>query len=419
VPREAPRTARGRSWPPEQLRKRGDSILEPYGLRYPVGRVEPRDVFAALEPLDRVDRDASEISELLLSQPLDEPDAAKVARECRCRVTCCRGEIGHNFIVKPQAGSIERIPSLSFDPCQASVGVIDGDAGRETFRFGYTGAAVLLLPTWPGEQQRSSTLTAADLASLAGDESAAWAALEAVRRLDRQLFDEWALAERQRHARGVASWCEQEGLQVGAEPAAGSYPASLEPSRAAMVACDPHASPSQTQEAFKTVLSRDMGTDRALAGQYVRAALQQCESRPERQRVLEGGALAAYWHLAARLGQEDLDNWSVAGHGRDRRLRVCQLTGRVFRARNARYHPSLPREPVQAKPGRHHVAAYVGPLWRPTDPFAPSARAVRLYGTCQACGELFTAATSKREYCSNACRKAHSRATIARESNPY
>ncbi len=307
--------------------------------------------------------------------------------------------------------------SPSFDPCQASVGVITDGSGSSVFRFGCTGTAVLLLPTWPGEQQRCSTLTPADLLALAGDESEAWATFEAVRRLDRQTFNKWALGEPQRTAHGVASRWEQEYAQHGRDGELdGGYvecTPRIAPSRAALVACDPHASAVAKDDARKVVLSNDLSADWDLIGACVRASLQRWE-----EHILARDALNAYWHLAARLGQTGLDDWCEDGQGKNKRLLVCQLKGHVFRARSRRFHPRLPREPVQAVIGSHHVAAYASPLWVPSDHFAPSARAVRFYAHCPACGELFTAGTSKREHCdacsSPAGRKARSRAATHR-----
>jgi hypothetical protein len=290
-----------------------------------------------------------------------------------------------------------------------------------------------VLPTRPGEQQRCSTLTPADVLAFTGDQRAAWGVFEAVRRLDRQTFNEWALGEPQRTAHDVASRWEQEYGQHGRDGELdGGYvecTPRITPSRPALVACDPHASAVAKDAAREVVLSNELSADRKLIGECVRASLRRWE-----EYLLESDrtALSAYWHLAARLGQEELDIWCDDGQGKNRRLRVCQLKGNVFRGRKtARFDKRLrrrakdnaaragygarrvPPEPVQATIGSHHVAAYVGPLYRPKDPFAPEARTVRFYAPCLACGELFTAGTSKQTYCdacgSDAGRKSRSR----------
>jgi hypothetical protein len=322
------------------------------------------------------------------------------------------GNAGHIENVAEAEPPVSTSASWSFDPCQAPIGVIKDGSGAEVFRFGRTGTAVLLLPTWPAEQQRTSTLTPTDLLALTDDQDVVWPIFEAVRRLDGQRLNEWTLAERQRDAHGVASSFEQEHRQCGRDGELdGGYvecAPRIAPSRSALVAGDHQGSATVRQEAFRQVLSRDLSADRESIGQCVRTALQRWEGF-----ALARDALTGYWHLAARLGRAELDDYCEDGQGKNRRLRVCQLKGHVFRARSARYHPNLPREPIQVKLGSHHVAGYVGPFWKPADPFGSGARAVRLYAPCQECGDLFTADTSKREYCdacsAPAARKARSR----------
>jgi hypothetical protein len=314
---------------------------------------------------------------------------------------------------------------------------------HEAFRFGRTGTAVLLLPTRPREQQvfeklakeaeahlllsprqRYSTLMPADLLSLTGDQDAVWPILEAVRRLDRQTFEEWVLAIPQREAHGVTSSMEEEEVAVGrcdddldANPTPLRAP-HVEASFEAKIAIDPIAPVTRRQIAFERVLSRVYDADLTRIGQAVVTALRRFESLPERKRVLEGAALTGYWHLAARLGQSQLDDWCEDDQGKKHRLRVCQLTGRIFRARRGtQFHPCLPPEPVQALIGDHHVGAFLGPLWEPLDPFSAAARAPRFYAACQECGDLFTSATSSKRYCTlhdlPAARKRRSRRRAA------
>jgi hypothetical protein len=307
----------------------------------------------------------------------------------------------------------------SFDPCQAPPGILPLP-NLQIFRFGHTGTAVLLLPTRPGEQQRCSTLTPEDLLALTGDESTVWELLEAVRRLDRQALDEWTLDEPQRHQHGVVSSVEWEEIHVGR--CDGDLRADPD---ALYVKCSSRTKPSpdallsgrvlkERDKVCERVCSRDMAADWDLLGRCVRSALQRCESSDEQ--TLKGSALVGYWHLAARLGQNRLDEWCDDGQGKYKRLRVCQLKGHVFRARSRKFHPRLPREGVQALIGDHHVGAFLGPLVEPMDPFSARARASRFYAACQECGDLFTGATGSKEYCTrhdtDAARKRRSRQRV-------
>lgn len=173
------------------------------------------------------------------------------------------------------------------------------------------------------------------------------------------------------------------------------------------------------------VESRNLSAEYALIERCVRLPLQRWEPY-----FLEDDqvALAGYWHLGARLGQERLDACCDDGQGKTRLLRVCQLKGNVFRGRkDRRYDKRLPNEPVQSEIGSRVVAGYLGPIYRPSrrvdektelfepDRFGRAARTPRVYRHCVGCGELFTASTS-REYCGNACRKRHSRANASSQT---
>jgi hypothetical protein len=112
---------------------------------------------------------------------------------------------------------------------------------------------------------------------------------------------------------------------------------------------------------------------------------------------LRGGAEATWVHLAARLGTR-VPDWLDDRHGASRMLRVCELTGMVFRATRRRtIHPALGRQPARLK--RAGTIKRVGTRFPPADPFAPYAREVWFTASCARCGGAFETSHAATIYC--------------------
>jgi len=149
---------------------------------------------------------------------------------------------------------------------------------------------------------------------------------------------------------------------------------------------------------------RNLSASRGELGDYLRRCLSARVDMNPALGCLHGPAELGFVHLAARLlATHDLPS-DLQPHNdllvralddlgnRDKLLRVCELSGAVFRGRKTatrldvhrgRKLPTLP-------PSSGIVAVSFGPLWL-ADPLQPAASAPRYHVQCRECDLLFTA----------------------------